>query len=311
MSMKKVLSVLSLTVFVSGIFAQGGATPAPAQGNTTASTPDVPQIMSKKGEVYLPQAGDWALSMDATPWFNYIGNFFHGTGTTQSPTASFLNSNETIIGKYYVNNRTAYRVLVRIGINSYSQNQEIASSDTGQTFPAAQVEDKRTISSHFIGVGAGIEKRKGSTRLQGYYGVEAMFYLAGSDTTFTYGNAYNASTDATPVWFNWNSTNTLNSGLPRPTQDGPGGTFGISLLGYAGVEYFFAPKISIGAEFTWGINFQTTSQGTISVEELNPNTGTDQTDIYKTSGNTRFSLDNGINTAWGNSSGALYITFHF
>lgn len=310
MSMKKVLSIIGFTAFVSGVYAQGGTAPASSAGTTTVTNPDVPQIVSKKGEVYLPQAGDWAISLDATPWFNYIGNFFHGTGSTQSPTASFLNSNQTIIGKYYANNNTAYRMLVRIGINSYSQNQEISSSDTGQTFPTPQVEDKRTISSHFIGLGAGIEKRKGHTRLQGYYGVEAMFYFAGSDTTFTYGNAYNASVDANPVWYDWNS-NTTTSGLPRPTEDGPGGTFGISLLGYAGIEYFFAPKISIGAEFTWGINFQTTGQGSVSIEELNSSTGADQTDIYKTSGSTRFSLDNGINTAWGNSSGALYLTFHF
>lgn len=308
MSMKKVLSAIGLALSVSGVFAQASST------SSTSTAPSTPELTSKKGEVILPQAGDWAVAMDATPWFSYIGNLFHGTGTTQSPTASFLNANQTILGKYYVNSRTAYRFLVRIGVNSNNQSHEIPSSDSGQSFPTPQVEDQRSITSHFVGLGFGIEKRRGNTRVQGYYGAEVMFYIAGSDTSFTYGNAYNSSSNSSPYWWDWNSgTNgsLITTGLPRNTQDGPGGTFGISLLAFGGVEYFFAPKISIGAEFTWGINFQTTSQGSRSTEEINTVSGNDQTDIYKTNGSSSFSLDNGLNQAWGNSSGALYLTFHF
>ncbi len=296
--MKKALILISMGLLTSDIFAQAAA-------SSSESTP----ITSKKGEMYLPQAGDWAISLDATPWLNYFGNLFHGPASTASTT--FLNSNQTIVGKYYINDHTAYRFLVRLGVNSTSQNQYISSSDTGSsTFPVPQVEDKRTISSHYIGVGFGIEKRKGKTRLQGYYGMEAMIYIAGSDTTFSYGNTYNQNTDPSPGWWDWSSSTTA-SGLPRLTQDAPGSTFGISVLAFGGIEYFIAPKISIGGEFTWGINFQTTGQGSYNREEINSVTGADQTDTYKSGGGTTFSLDNGWNQAFGSGSASLYIIFHF
>lgn len=297
----------------SGIAAQNNNGSATTTTTTTSSSATVtstpsPTIVSKKGEVYLPEAGDWALCMDATPWISYFGNLIHGPAN--SATNSFLNSNQTFVGKYYINATTAYRFLLRIGINSTTQTQEIASSDTGSAFPTPQVEDKRTISNHFIGVGFGIEKRRGKTRLQGYYGVEGMIYLAGSDTTFTYGNGYNANSNSSPAWWDWSSGTTVN-GLPRITQDEPGTTFGISVLGFIGIEYFIAPKISIGGEFTWGITFQTTGEGSYNREELNPASGLDQTDTYKSTGNSSFSLDNGWNQAFGSGNASLYINFHF
>ena len=282
-----------------------------AQGGNNAGSSGSGTITDKKGEVYLPQAGDWAISMDATPWLNYFGNFFHGGNTPNAaPTAAFMNGNQTLVGKYFVDDHTAYRGLVRIGFNSYSQSQELPSSDTGTAFPRPQVEDKRSISSHFIGLGAGMEKRRGSTRLQGYYGAEIMFYIAGSDTTMTYGNAYNAVSNANPTWYDWNSNGVV-TGLPRYTQNNAGSTFGINLLGFIGFEYFFAPKISVGGEYTWGLGFHSTGQGTYSIEEINPVTGKDVTDSYKSGSNSGFSLDTGLNQAFGSGTGSLYINFHF
>ncbi len=319
MNVKKASLFIGTVLTASGLFAQNNGsvgifttpqTPAASVTNTPpVATSETPVIMSKKGEIYLPQTGDWVLSMNATPWINYFGNLIHGPANS----TSFLNSTQTIVGKYYVDDHTAYRLLLRIGINSTSQNQEIASSDTGNTFPTPQAEDKRTISSHFIGVGFGIEKRRGKTRLQGYYGIEAMFFLAGSDTSFTYGNSYNANTDPVPTYYNWNNGGINSFGLntPRTTENTPGATFGISILGYIGLEYFVAPKISIGGEYTWGIIFQTTGQGTLNREEINSNTGVDQTDTYKTGGVSTFALDNSWNQIFGSGTGSLYINFHF
>jgi hypothetical protein len=317
MKINKSLLLMGMLVTASGTFAQnnnGSATVLSNPTTTPATTPSpAPIIMSKKGEMYLPQAGDWAISMDATPWISYLGNLIHGP--SNSATTSFLSSNQTIVGKYFVDDHTAYRFLLRIGINSTSQNEEIPSSDTGSAFPVPQAEDKRTISSHYVGVGFGIEKRRGKTRLQGYYGVEAMIFISGSDTSFTYGNGYNLNSDPTPTFYNWNanngSTNTFGLNAPRTTDDAPGTTFGISILGYIGIEYFIAPKISIGGEYTWGLSFQTTGQGTLVREEINQSTNVDQSDTYKASGNSIFSLDNGWNQAFGAGTGSLYINFHF
>ena len=56
---KKVLFVASLFL-ATATFAQDGLT-------------------SKKGEAYLPEAGDWALGFDANPFLNYAGNMFNGS----------------------------------------------------------------------------------------------------------------------------------------------------------------------------------------------------------------------------------------
>jgi hypothetical protein len=321
MRINKTLLLTGILATASGLFAQsnnGSASiftnsPSSASAAAPANAPssEQPVIMSKKGEMYLPQAGDWAISMDATPFLNYFGDLIHGP--SNNATTSFLSSNQTIVGKYYVDNHTAYRFLLRIGLNSNTQSEGTPSSDTGSAFPVPQVVDKRTVSSHYIGIGFGIEKRRGKTRLQGYYGIEGMVFLSGSDTSFTYGNAYNATSNPTPVWYDWYApnTNSYYTGLPRPTDDAPGSTFGISVLAFIGVEYFIAPKISIGGEYTWGVSFQTTSQGSISIEEINPNTGLDQTDKYKTNGSSSFSLDNGWNQTFGAGTGSLYINFHF
>ena len=59
------------------------------------------QLQSKKGEAYLPEAGDWSIGVDATPFLNYVGNFLSSAGNS-APTQDFLNANQTIIGKYCV-----------------------------------------------------------------------------------------------------------------------------------------------------------------------------------------------------------------
>lgn len=77
--MKKSVLVIALAFGVTGAFAQ--------------------DLTSKKGEPILPEAEDWAISMDATPIFNYIGNAFNGSTANSAPGASWLNTDQTIIGK--------------------------------------------------------------------------------------------------------------------------------------------------------------------------------------------------------------------
>jgi hypothetical protein len=297
--MKKIILTATMALCTVGLFAQ-------SSGSASSG------LTSKKGETILPEAGDWSIGFDAAPFLTYFGNFLSNVGGT-SPTANFLNGNNTIMGKYFVDETTAYRGLVRIGITS-TTNEHMTNADlngaTVAPFPTPQVSDQMKTSSHFVGLGAGMEKRKGKTRLQGYYGAELFFWLSGTDTKYTYGNAYNLTTNPSPQWFNF-SSNSTSVGLPRTTEMKAGSTFGVSLQGFIGFEYFFMAKISIGAEYTWGLNFQSTGQGTQTVEEVNPTSGASQSDSYKTGKSGGFSLDDGINTAWGASSGNLYIHFHF
>jgi len=297
--MKKIILTAALAITTLGLFAQGSD-----------------QLTSKKGEMYLPESGDWAVSFSAAPFLTYFGNFLSNVGGT-SPTLSFLNGNQTIIGKYYVDNQTAYRGLLRIGINSMGQDN-LVTQDGSVSNPPAMVTDHAAYAQHFVGLGAGYEKRRGKTRLQGYYGGEFMFYLSGNSTTYTYGNAY-TSTYQGPISTTWGGPNGITPGgsgaaASRILTNAPGSTFGISLQGFIGFEYFFMPKISVGGEYTWGINFSSTGQGTVTTEAANGSSST--TNTANTGGSSMFSLDSGVNTIWGNgilggANANLYINFHF
>lgn len=285
--------------------------------------------------MYLPEAGDWAIAFDASPWLNYFGNFLSSAGN-KAPTANYLSPYNTIIGKYYVDNQTAYRALLRIGVQSLSQSNTIYNNTSVSGTPPfvpPTVTDKESFDNHFVGLGAGIEKRKGKTRLQGYYGAELMFWLAGSSASYTYGNAYNQTNNPNPLyttpvlgglWGNSPTTTNMASGVysGRPTAWSSGSVFGISALGFIGFEYFFMPKISIGAEYTWGINFQSTGQGSTTFEDINPaSPGSTVSDknITPGTGTSGFSIDTGVNSIFGNtessfvsmSSADLNIIFHF
>ena len=176
--MKKSVLEVALAFGVSGAFAQ--------------------DLTSKKGEPILPEAEDWAISLNADPIFTFIGNAFNGTGsdsahTNGAPGVGWLNGNQTIVAKKFIDEKSAYRVLVRLGFTSQtSKNMVIdeAAVGTTVTFPSqpAQVEDKYSSKNTSIGIGVGKEMRRGKTRLQGYYGADAMIWIAMSGTKATYGN---------------------------------------------------------------------------------------------------------------------------
>ena len=61
-----------------------------AFGVTSAFAQD---LTSKKGEPILPEAEDWAISMNADPIFDFVGNAFNGSTSNAAPGAKWLNSN--------------------------------------------------------------------------------------------------------------------------------------------------------------------------------------------------------------------------
>lgn len=310
--MRKSVLVIALACGISGAFAQ--------------------DLTSKKGEPILPEAEDWAISLNVDPIFNYVGNAFHGTAATGAPGVSWLNNDYTIVGKKFIDEKSAYRALVRIGFTSGSTKAMIgdASVTTAPVYPAApaMVEDKMSVKNTNIAIGGGKEWRRGKTRLQGYYGVDGMLWLSSTSTKYTYGNALSASTTH-PVGVTGSTTNFGNNvntdaygNADRVTKDKSGMSFGIGVRGFIGAEYFIFPKIAIGAEYGWGIGFQTRAKGTNSVESLGAGTGGATVGAYdtKTSGSSKFGIDTdlnrgnlfGLNGSGSNTGTAsLRATFHF
>jgi hypothetical protein len=279
-----------------------------AFGITGAFAQDASGLTSKKGEPILPEKGDWALGIDAAPILNYIGNFLSSSGNNKAPTwGTPTNNNLSITGKYFKDEKTAYRAMVRIGFGSTKfDNFQLDQTNT-VTGTQPQVTDTRTVSQHNIVLGAGIEKRKGKTRLQGYYGGMLMIILVGSDTTNSYGNAMN-NTYPNPPSTNW-SSGTVTSGT-RITQNKAGSGFGIGLRAFIGAEYFILPKIAIGAEFGWGLVILNAGDGSVTKESLDAN-GKEQLVTQKTGGAKYTGLDTDVNHFQLMPTGTLNLTMHF
>lgn len=285
-----------------------------AFGATAAFAQD---LTSKKGENFLPEAGDWSIGIDATPVLNYVGNFIGGNGNNVAPTWNFLNGNQTIIGKMYTSETMAYRGILRIGVTSTSNRQFVADDNvtTAPTFPTPnqQVEDKYKRSSNFIGLGAGLEWRRGKTRLQGFYGADAMFWMSGAKDSYTYGNDYSA-TNTNPTTYNFGSNqNPAYSNYGgRVISEKTGTQIGFGVRGFIGAEYFIVPKISIGAEFGWGFGFSQTGEGRAVVESQNPTTPGGGEDIdYTTTGKQGGLMLDTDRNAFGTGNGSLRLNFHF
>ena len=309
--MKKSVLVIALAFGVTGAFAQ--------------------DLTSKKGEPILPEAEDWAISMGVDPIFNYIGNSFNGNTANSAPGATWLNSNQTIIGKKFIDEKSAYRALLRVGFtnqtfkNMVSDNAAVPPT-TASFDAAAMVEDKFKMRNTNIGIGVGKEMRRGKTRLQGYYGADAMIWISMSSNKFEYGNTMSgtttATTTSTPESTTWDLTTgavtgTSTSGT-RTTLTKSGMTFGIGVRGFVGAEYFIFPKIAIGAEYGWGIGYQMTGKGKTSTEEQGGTPNQVAEIERETSGSSKFGFDTDLNQGTifgfkGSNTGtaSLRVTFHF
>jgi len=320
--MKKTVFAIAFAFGISNVFAQ--------------------DLTSKKGEPILPEAGDWAISMNADPIFKFVGNAFNGNTNNAAANTDWLSASHTIIGKKFIDEKSAYRVMVRLGfVNQTFKNMVLNDAQSGTifTFPSAQgqVEDKYSHSSTNIAIGAGKEFRRGKTRLQGYYGADIMIWLGSSRDKYSYGNKMSnidattttgSSTTTTPTSTLWDSNpNSSNFGMPdsvestsnRITLAKSGMTFGIGVRGFIGAEYFLFPKISIGAEYGWGIGYQTSGRGKMEVEKIGLNAG-GANEVSKvetqTAGTSKFGFDTDMNQGNmfgfnGAGTASLKLTLHF
>jgi len=317
--MKKSIALVALAFGVTNAFAQ--------------------DLTSKKGEPILPEAGDWGIAVDATPFLNYAGNLFGKTANNTAPTWQFLNSTVNVItGRYFKDAKTAYRGSLRIGVNSNKTRTMVddrlaaaALSPTANGYPAAskQVENVWKHSNNVIGLSGGMEMRRGKTRLQGYYGGEVGVYVNMTKDKFEYGNAL-AATNAASTSVNVTAADGFagsgNLGTPaingligqaRATEIKSGTIFSFGVRGFIGAEYFVMPKMSLGGEFGWGIGVSSVGKTKTTWESVgnngNPANTTDAVGTTEIEGskNGGFGLDvDNNNSMWG-PSGTLRLNFYF
>jgi hypothetical protein len=259
----------------------------------TASFGMAQDLTSKKGETILPEAGDYAIGFDANPFINYFGNMLN-TGANAPFSANFTNTNQAIFGKMFTDANTAYRFGVRVGSMSNKTTSMTADLSSGAD-ASDMVENEAKTSNFNVALSLGKEMRRGNTRLQGFYGAEAILSLGTSKTENTYGNDIeDEGTTGTP-------TNPYTRTLDSKT----GTKFGFGVRGFVGVEYFVAAKISIGAEYGWGLMLNTEGFGEATTESFD---GTTDDTNTADSGvkSSKFNLDTDVN-----SMGNIKVMFHF
>ena len=180
-------------------------------------------LKSKKGENFLPEAGDWSISFRADNLFNYVGNAFNGSGT--NAIGSVENSNGNSSGLF-----TGKKFKTANQADRYSAGFELSNGSSTQ--------GSNEISSTNITIKAGIGKewRRGKTRLQGFYGYDLM---AGLNLV--------------------NNEKTTTSAAVVEEKGGLGVMLGAQ--GFLGAEYFIFPKIAIGAQYTYGVNLNIAGAG--------------------------------------------------
>ena len=162
------------------------------------------EIVSSKGENYLPQQGDWSIGFSANSALSFVGNAFNGsTGNSvafdkndATKLPGFANS-VSFLGKNFTEDKKADRYTVNL-LFSYEKQKDV---------------DATTQFGLLAGYGKGW--RKGSTRLQGFYGFDGL----------------------------------VGFGIPQKNAF----SFLIGAQGFAGAEYFVFPKVALGAQYAYGV----------------------------------------------------------
>ena len=283
------------------------------------------------GKNYLPQAGDFAFGINAKPLFQFFGNMFYdGNGSTNTlgelggePAAIQDNYQFTpdvsLMGKYFISDEMALRANIGIiGLaektNYYSRNDSAAFADP---LSEAKVTDSHSASRHGGSVALGIEFRRGTGRIQGYAGADLMYAYVNYNYSFSYGNAV-TEVNQTPSRTDFASMMNMSyvsSEVPYETQTYLTDVHSVAnqrmgLRGFAGVEYFLAPKLSLGAEVYLGAYWVHEGATYYSTEGFNT-----LTQAVETRTNQDCASYNGLAYATGSFSdrlgGNLYLMFYF
>lgn len=235
------------------------------------SLPFTAQAQSE--EDYLPKAGDLGLSVSANP----LSQIATGVSYTQ-PLVS-------IAGKYMVSDKSA--LFLNVGwIYNYNHNNYYANDDAAlylDPFSRAKVIDTREDQITGLNVSFGGERRIGKGKVQGVFGGGIMYAFSYYDTRYSYGNAITS--------INQHPTNGFTdiydydeSEVPSPNVPGVSyqrylskfnttPTHYIGLTGYAGVEWFVAPKVSVGAKLYLTAAYRFSSGDYYTAEGYNYLTG--------------------------------------
>lgn len=201
-------------------------------------------MAQERKEDFTPKRGDFGISVMASP-LTELTNAFKGTAyTPMQPTV-------TISGKYMVTDHGA--LFLNLGWLYRNSNDTYYTRDDAayavDPFTMDKVTDAVRANTSGGNFSFGFEGRVGMGRAQGVFGIGAMYAFSYYDSRYTYGNAITAVNQVPSTAFNGiNGTSVPGVSYQRYLRQFSGApTHTAGLLAYAGIEWFVAPKVSLGA----------------------------------------------------------------
>lgn len=228
---------------------------------------------------YLPKQGDWAIGIDVVPVLKYIGNAFNGNtnntiehlgGTPFTKGNNYFESDlmpdVSISGKYLLTDEFALRANLGLMIRSeYARKYSVDDKAmVNNPLGDEKVIDQAHNIRNGMSLSLGGEYRKGTKRVQGVFGAGVLFAYQKNKTNYTWGNEMTTVNQQPSID---NDLGSYNNGYRTLEKFGNASTFYTGITGSAGVEWFVAPKISLGAEvnltayYVWESKQYTKSEG--------------------------------------------------
>lgn len=326
--MKKIIYSILFTALTTGVaFAQ----------DEEAATEEMPAVEEKAekggccaGCGFTPKEGDIGVGINAAPFLQYVGSVVSNNGANAAlnggPVDWRGNGTNGLFARYFISDDMAVRAtFIMHQFNNVheasTQLDAVTNEDGALVTQNDRVTDKMAYSYTDFALGGGVEFRRGSKRLQGYYGGEVMFTRDnGARVFYDYGNEmtnanYNPIThDFSGENINIGGTNvtpallglTNNAlGNTRILEEAAATTVGMQFNGLLGVEWFFAKKMSLGSELKWGYYFSRTA-GNASVTAEFMENGVRKVEEFKS--------DQGTNRYYGFQPAAdaqVWMSFYF
>ncbi|MFO7655999.1 MAG: hypothetical protein R6W78_02950 [Bacteroidales bacterium] len=260
------------------------------------------QLFTKKGKAILPVAGEFGIGLNALPFVDLFGELIRiGSATRFNNPLSFeAPDGQQLFLKYFKSSKTAYRA--RVAVASHYITETFPVNDDYKT--GLTIVDKRSENYNIVSAAIGLEKRKGLGRIQGVFGAEAnLLFQKGTpdlmNYKYTYANPITAENTAP-------STALFLDGTERPLFEKTFSSVGIGATGFFGLEFFIAPKISLGGEMGFKLMYINNTSSKTKTEAWGTTEG------YKVERQTTINkggqFDANINF---NSNGVLFLMFYF
>jgi hypothetical protein len=227
--------------------------------------------LTKNGYKILPEKGDYGISIGATQFINFFGQML-----SSGATAPRFGDGVALSGHYFLEKNISIRATLSLGLG-----KDIYKGTIQDDFAASQpgynghtVIDVMETKNTNVDIEAAFLFHRGYRRLQGYYGGQINFDFNNSKDVYTWANPMTIDNQAPTSVTNFSDVANFGSAVMagalgnRTLEVKSGNKFGIGIGVLAGVEYFFAPKMSLGGEFGLGLNISNRWQGEATTESF-------------------------------------------